>query len=438
MIGSAFRRGILVSLASAIVLCAPTTLPGAASEPWRVTVVEVNGSGTRYCARANLQLQLQDAGGVLMASCDLPLGQRTSESPHAWELAIPRGGLYTLVAVVTDCDGAARREVMEIHVDDPPMSRIVDLIVQGSQNGFTLLHLESCSDGRADGYSELAWEDGLLVTNRSGRTLSVCGRDSRSDVEAQAYVDGFWETVARWKWPDDVREVNPDRRVFLGKPVMTPLHVDPDWVASEMRLIMRFSSRGSAHLDLGWGSLEPKPFGLHACCDTWHVEITDKALVGKLVKRQEDPMATVHRRIAKTREAIVSAARGVENYAAARRNEKPWYPRSYDRIVEIDSLVGEIGPALAGCARDEWGGPLWYWSDGLDYLIASSGADGKSDRPYQELLTTAGSPVEFLENVCGGQIDSLGADLVWVDGESCQWPRAGWQGVLTGPQDSRP
>jgi hypothetical protein len=68
---------------------------------------------------------------------------------------------------------------------------------------------------------------------------------------------------------------------------------------------------------------------------------------------------------------------------------------------------------------DAWGQRYFYWSNGKSFLVYSTGGDGE-DRGYGPSLQNGVE--DLLSSTCTGPSRSLGADIVFANGEPCSWP----------------
>jgi hypothetical protein len=77
-------------------------------------------------------------------------------------------------------------------------------------------------------------------------------------------------------------------------------------------------------------------------------------------------------------------------------------PGPTDDYVEAEFLRPYLEPSyLANLpARDGWGNPVLYRCDGRDFRLVSNGADGRADRPYDEVRDRA-------------RTEGLEADIIW-------------------------
>lgn len=94
------------------------------------------------------------------------------------------------------------------------------------------------------------------------------------------------------------------------------------------------------------------------------------------------------------------------------------YPGPTDGVVPIAFIVEGISSgatAIRSAARDGWGHPLLYWSDGRDYLLLSLGSDGKAQFDY-----AADPPYARVPRAWVGSNPS--DDLLIVDGIAYRGP----------------
>lgn len=69
---------------------------------------------------------------------------------------------------------------------------------------------------------------------------------------------------------------------------------------------------------------------------------------------------------------------------------------------------------------DAWGHLYLYWSNGKNFIIYSTGGDHE-DQLYNALRDADDASAE-LASICTGASRRLGADVVFANGEPCQWP----------------
>lgn len=99
------------------------------------------------------------------------------------------------------------------------------------------------------------------------------------------------------------------------------------------------------------------------------------------------------------------------------------YPGPTPGPVKLEWLARDIPELVDLPQNDVWGQPFLYWSDGAHYVIISYSSDGVPDHDYGAVL--ARPWVEAKPAVCGGASSKAGADLVFADGQHCQWPTGG-------------
>lgn len=97
------------------------------------------------------------------------------------------------------------------------------------------------------------------------------------------------------------------------------------------------------------------------------------------------------------------------------------YPGPTTGVVRADFLKASLVPKFMKSlpSLDPWGSAYRYWSDGKDYLIISTGADGASAVNYGEVVR--GKLPEFREKVCHGGYADESKDMILCDGQFCQW-----------------
>jgi hypothetical protein len=70
---------------------------------------------------------------------------------------------------------------------------------------------------------------------------------------------------------------------------------------------------------------------------------------------------------------------------------------------------------------DAWGHGYFYWSNGKNFLVYSTGGDTE-DYSYSALLRDAEEPADSLATICSGASRQPGADVIFANGEPCRWP----------------
>ena len=95
------------------------------------------------------------------------------------------------------------------------------------------------------------------------------------------------------------------------------------------------------------------------------------------------------------------------------------YPKSDGHVVNATVLHDRLEPTyVAELPRlDPWGAPYLYWSDGKTYFLIATGKDVKEDHPYTKTL----QGTRPSDSVCGGATGNVERDLVFIDGQFCQW-----------------
>lgn len=87
---------------------------------------------------------------------------------------------------------------------------------------------------------------------------------------------------------------------------------------------------------------------------------------------------------------------------------------------------------------DAWEHPYFYWSSGKTFLVYSTGGDAE-DRSYGSSLSVEAEGI--LSIFCGGASRHPGADIIFANGEPCQWPEFSTEpldGIHAAPRMSAP
>jgi len=102
------------------------------------------------------------------------------------------------------------------------------------------------------------------------------------------------------------------------------------------------------------------------------------------------------------------------------------YPSSDGQFVDLSEIAPNLVPEyLPRLPRvDPWGAPYRYWSDGKRYVVISFGTDSEPDVEPPVSITPGDSDEEIRSALCRGETQDAAADIVWLDGNHCQWPRA--------------
>lgn len=105
----------------------------------------------------------------------------------------------------------------------------------------------------------------------------------------------------------------------------------------------------------------------------------------------------------------------VECYGEA--HEK--YPGPTPGLVGKEWLLEVLTDLEHFPAVDVWGSPFQYWSDGDHYVVISFSSGGTADHDYSEILS--GQWEEAQRVICGGRTQDVARDIVFADGNHCQW-----------------
>lgn len=139
-------------------------------------------------------------------------------------------------------------------------------------------------------------------------------------------------------------------------------------------------------------------------------DVTEAPIVGELTERERQVLT-------------VRDLRTIAGAVMAYSIDNNTYPVLVDGTVGVHALGPLLEPYyVRGLPRvDGWEGPYLYWSNGKNFLVYSSGGNGE-DRSYDGLLRGAEDVRDALASVCSGATSRLGADVIFANGEPCQWP----------------
>ena len=110
------------------------------------------------------------------------------------------------------------------------------------------------------------------------------------------------------------------------------------------------------------------------------------------------------------------------------------YPRAEDGNVRVGRFaltpLPDIADALPQGSRipmlDPWGRPYLYWSSGTQYLVLSTGGDGRLDEPsaVETFLATAVDPTAARGRVGAAPVytSCVEDDLVLINAQLVQYP----------------
>jgi hypothetical protein len=123
-------------------------------------------------------------------------------------------------------------------------------------------------------------------------------------------------------------------------------------------------------------------------------------------------------RQALTMKNIRAAATSVEEYAI----DNTIYPVLFRGSAMLSMLKPLVEPNYIKDlpVADGWGQGMLYWSNGDHYVIQSQVAG--MDRDYGADLTSAKDIKAAIKETCLGATDNPRADIVFIDGQFCQWP----------------
>ena len=102
--------------------------------------------------------------------------------------------------------------------------------------------------------------------------------------------------------------------------------------------------------------------------------------------------------------------------------EEDRYPGPTDGVVDIDYLKKVLVPSYLKRPNwdDGWQRRLRFLSDGTHYTIVSYGKDGKPD--VEDWGDGDYDEGTLRERMCGGPVAGAERDIVFMDGQFCQYP----------------
>jgi hypothetical protein len=102
------------------------------------------------------------------------------------------------------------------------------------------------------------------------------------------------------------------------------------------------------------------------------------------------------------------------------------FPVLTNGVTTVQSLESVLEPVYIRALplSDPWSHPYLYWSNGTSFIVYSAGSDAE-DRSYDKLLAEAEDSDTAIRSLCRGAVDELGADLIFANGEPCQWASGG-------------
>ena len=119
-----------------------------------------------------------------------------------------------------------------------------------------------------------------------------------------------------------------------------------------------------------------------------------------------------------TMATIRTIAIGVESFAVDQNR----YPGPTDGAVGIDFLKKTLVPEYLSSFDwdDGWNHTMRFMSDGSQYVIVSYGSDGIPDN--EDWGEGAYDEERLRAAMCGGPTSGTRRDIVFMDGEFCQYP----------------
>lgn len=97
------------------------------------------------------------------------------------------------------------------------------------------------------------------------------------------------------------------------------------------------------------------------------------------------------------------------------------YPVPARVLVPVATLEAPLAPYSNGALpeSDAWHSAYQFWSDGSNYVIISSGSDGRPEMAYSDLVAKG------YEAICAaaltGQHDAAGTDYIFANGSISRW-----------------
>ena len=114
-------------------------------------------------------------------------------------------------------------------------------------------------------------------------------------------------------------------------------------------------------------------------------------------------------------------AAAVESYAVDQNS----YPVSGVGVMKSAGLMPILQPSYMRRVpkADPWGEPYLYWSNGGYYVIVCQGGDRRGETAYDQSLRTMGRDRPYLGSLCTGATTGTAPDIIYSQGQFCQWPR---------------
>lgn len=109
-----------------------------------------------------------------------------------------------------------------------------------------------------------------------------------------------------------------------------------------------------------------------------------------------------------------SIGTAVESFAI----DEDLYPEQSRDLLPVSLIVHSLQPLYIKelPLLDPWGEPFLYWCNGTEYIIVSTGEDGRFDRNYR-LGPGLGKAGDF-----SGAFSVKGTDIIFSNGQFVQWP----------------
>jgi type II secretory pathway pseudopilin PulG len=93
------------------------------------------------------------------------------------------------------------------------------------------------------------------------------------------------------------------------------------------------------------------------------------------------PNSIAMRKAKTTQQSMVAASAVIDMYA----DENLQYPGPTNGFIRLSEVSYWLNPKPKHFpVRDEWGGPILYWSNGDGYMLVSYGSDRRAEFPYEE------------------------------------------------------
>ncbi len=351
------------------------------------------------CAEAAIRLDLISVERHMVSSFSPAL----ESGSQSWFPEITEGS-YSLIPIVTDCDGSTRElPGLSLEVSSRETRRRVFVIPRVGPGTFDLDYLDSCAWRQVEGLAHLA-EDHMLIRNNTEQTYTVCHCDLGAHVGGKRIqlASINWRDRGRYLLPGEETTIDLAQAADWRRPVENPGRVYLElWVAAAP----------DTARDYGWHERKVQPFEYDGCCDALLADLT-----------------AAYRLLVRQREAVSPGAATTETMRAFEivlsrigDDEKP-FPRTDGEVRTAESIAPFVEHGVDVSMRDGWGNEFLYWSDGAHYVLASPGPDGVWDKDYGAILARYARFDHVEGAICQGPVSRAGADYVLTDRGFCQRP----------------